>query len=134
MNVTFLSSILKGKWQGLPLLARHFWPLSSCHLSLHSSLMLLPHVSAALRTWRKEMMMHFKSTRISMTSMKKLTFTVLFLREFERLILRKGAAIQMHRVLLLMHLKNPLLLRILPGNIYENFKDVNSHKSNEIME
>ena len=68
-NVTF-SQNLKGKGQDFPLSARHFWPLSSCHLRLHSSLMLLPPVSAALRTWnvsklREETMMHLKSICIS---------------------------------------------------------------------
>ena len=49
-HIVTLSLYLKGKWQGFPLLARHFW-----RFWLYGY---------ALRTWRKEMMMQMMSIHI----------------------------------------------------------------------
>ena len=54
-NVTTFPLDWKGKWQGFPLLARHFRPWSSYQF------LRKPSVSAVLKTWRKVKMMHLTS-------------------------------------------------------------------------
>ena len=58
LNVITFPLDWKGKRQGFPLPARHIRPFSLYHFPW------VPPVSAALRTWRKVMMMHLMSIHI----------------------------------------------------------------------